>query len=92
MIKITERFYINASSTCYSLIEKTRVKDENSKNYGQVTFKDLGYYTTLEGCLKGILKTITREYISKDTINTIQDLQKEIQKQDEFLHSLKLNI
>lgn len=48
MIKITDRFYINANSNCYVLQEKTTVQDENSKNYGQEVFKDLGYYTTNE--------------------------------------------
>jgi hypothetical protein len=92
MIKVTDRFYINASNTCYTLTEKTTVKDETSKNYGNEIFKDLGYYTTLESCLKGILKVVTREFISKDEMNTIQDLLGEIKKQDEFLHSLKLNV
>lgn len=92
MIKITDRFYINASNTCYTLTERTTVKDKNSKNLGKEIFKDLGYYTTLENCLKGILKTVTREYISKNELKTMQDLQKEIQKQNNFLLSLKLDI
>ena len=51
MIKVTDRFYINANCNCYTLQEKTTVKDENSENYGKEIFKDLGYYTTLENCL-----------------------------------------
>jgi len=43
MIKITDRFYINANTNSYVLQEKTTVKDEQSKNYGQEIFKDLGY-------------------------------------------------
>ena len=53
MVKITDRFYINATTNCYILQEKTKIKDENSKNYGQEVFKDLGYYTTIDSCLKG---------------------------------------
>ena len=67
MIKINDRFYIDADTSCYKLQEKTTVQDETSKNFGQEVFKDLGYYTTLESCLNGILKTLTREYIGKDT-------------------------
>ena len=55
MVKINERFYINADTNCYKLQEKTTVQDENSKNFGQEVFKDLGYYSTLESCLNGIL-------------------------------------
>lgn len=92
MIKVTDRFYINANSNCYTLQEKTKVQDVKSENYGKEIFKDLGYYTTLENCLKGILKTTTREYISRDEENNIYELQKQIKKADEFLRSLKLDI
>lgn len=33
MIKVTDRFYIDANSNCYMLKEKVIVQDENSKNY-----------------------------------------------------------
>lgn len=92
MIRVTDRFYINANSNCYTLQEKTKVQDVKSENYGKEIFKDLGYYTTLENCLKGILKTTTREYISRDEENNIYELQKQIKKADEFLRSLKLDI
>lgn len=92
MVKITDRFYIASDSNCYKLQEKTTIQDENSKNFGQEIFKDLGYYTTLESCLNGILKTLTREYIGKDNINTIKELQEQVKKTDEFIHSLKLDI
>lgn len=92
MIKITDRFYINANSNCYTLQEKTKVQDENSKNFGNEIFKDLGYYTTIESCLKGFLKTVTREYISKEETNTVHELQLEINKLYELIQSLKLNV
>lgn len=92
MIKVTDRFYINANANNYILQEKTKVQDENSKNYGQEIFKDLGYYTTLESCLKGILKTVTREYISRKEESSISELLRQIKKTDEFVHSLKLDI
>ena len=40
MVKITDRFYINATANCYSLQEKTKIKDKNSKNFGQDIYKD----------------------------------------------------
>ena len=92
MIKISERFYINANSNCYTLTEKTKIQDKESKNYGQDVFKDIGYYTTLEGCLNGILKTTTREFISKDEVNNISDLKEQIKSTRKFLQSLDLKI
>ena len=92
MIKITDRFYIDANSNCYVLKEKTIVQDENSKNYGQKDLKDLDNYTSLESCLKGFLKTTTREYIAKQEINSIQDLIKEINRVEEYLKSLNLKV
>ena len=92
MIKVTDRFYINASTNCYSLQEKTIVQDEKSENYGKEIFKDLGYYTTLESCLKGILKTTTREFIGQEQENSLKELMIQIKLQDEFLKKLKLDI
>lgn len=92
MIKVTDRFYINANTNSYALQEKTKVQDENSKNYGQEVFKDLGYYTTIESCLKGILQVITREYVARADINSIQELKEQIKKTEEYLHNLKLDV
>lgn len=92
MIKVTDRFYINASSNCYTLQEKTTVQDEKSQNYGKEIFKDLGYYTTLENCLQGILKTTTREFIEQEQENSIKELLIQVKMQTEFLEKLKLDI
>ena len=92
MIKITDRFYINANSNCYVLQEKTKVQDEKSENYGKEIYKDLGYYTTLESCLQGILTTVTREYVSKDEENTVKELLTQVRLQSDFLKCLKLDI
>ena len=90
MIKITDRFYINATTNYYTLQEKTTVQDENSENYGKEIYKDLGYYTSIENCLQGILKTTTREFISQEQENTMQDLIKEIHKTNELIQKMDL--
>lgn len=92
MIKVTDRFYINANSNCYILQEKTKVQDVKSENYGNETYKDLGYYTTLESCLQGILKTVTREFISKNEESSIKELLAQIKLQNDFIKSLNLNV
>lgn len=92
MIKISDRFYISANTNCYTLQEKTTIKDQNSRNYGQEVFKDLGYFTSIEGCLKGVLKISTREYISKNVENSIEDLILEIKIIEESLEKLKIDV
>lgn len=91
MIKVTDRFYIDANSNCYMLKEKVIVQDENSKNYKQEIYKDLGYYVSLESLLKGIVKTSTKEYIAKNDVS-INELIKEIKRQEEYIESLSLKI
>lgn len=90
MVKITDRFYINATSNCYTLQEKTTVQDENSENYGKEIYKDLGYYTSLENCLQGILKTTTREFIAQEQENSVKELIEQVKLQNDFLKSLNL--
>lgn len=92
MIKVTDRFYINASSNCYVLQEKTTVQDTKSENFGKEIFKDLGYYITIENCLQGILKVITKEFIAQEQENSIKELLMQVKMQSEFLKSLKLDI
>lgn len=91
MLKVTDRFYIDANANCYTLKEKVIIQDEKSKNYGQETYKDLGYYVSLECLLKGIVKTVTREYIAKNDVG-INNLIKEIKRQEEFIESLDLKV
>lgn len=91
MVKITDRFYINATSNCYTLQEKTTVQDENSENYGKEIYKDLGYYTSLKNCLQGILKTTTREFLAQEQENSVKELTEQVKLQNDFLKSLKLN-
>ena len=48
MIKITDKFFINATTNCYILEEKSTIQDKESKNFGKVVFKEIGYYTMSE--------------------------------------------
>ena len=85
MVKINDRFYITADSMSYKVMEKTINKDEGSKNFGKETESIVGYYTTIEHCMQGILKILSREYVSKRTINSISDLKEEIAKQTKMI-------
>lgn len=88
MVKINDRFYISSNSTCFTLQEKTIIQDVESKNYGKEIYKDLGYYVSLETCLEGFLKTITREMVSKDEFITLRELLIEIKNQKQLIKDL----
>lgn len=90
MIKITDRFYINATTHCYILQEKMIVQDPESKNYGKEVFKELGYYTTIDNLLKGFAKVTTREFISQKEKGDIEDLIKEIHRINGYIENLNL--
>jgi len=92
MIKINEQYYINADTNCYILKERKKIQDENSKNYGELVYRDLGYYVSLEQLLNGLMKKELRKFIAKDTENSIKDLVAEIKKLKEFIKSLNIDI
>lgn len=91
MIKIDDKFFIDADSNCYTLKEKSIIQDKKSKNYGEEVFRDRGYYVTLEGVLNGYLKAQTREFVQNNETD-IKELIKEINKQTEFVKKLNLKV
>lgn len=91
MIKIDDKFFIDADSNSYTLKEKDKIQDKKSKNYGEEVFRDRGYYVTLEGVLNGYLKAQTREFVQNNETD-IKELIKEIKKQTEFVEKLNLKV
>ena len=91
MIKIDEKFYIDADDNCYTLKEKTKVEAKKSKNYGEEVWKDCGFYVNLESLLNGFLKVKTREFVSSNE-KDIKDLVKEIKAQTDYIKKLNLKV
>lgn len=91
MIKIDDKFFIDADSNSYTLKEKDKIQNKKSKNYGEEVFRDRGYYVTLEGVLNGYLKAQTREFVQNNEAD-IKELIKEIKKQTEFVKKLNLKV
>ena len=91
MIKIDDKFFIDADSNSYTLKEKDKIQDKKSKNYGEEVFRDRGYYVTLEGVLNGYLKAQTREFVQNNETD-VKELIKEIKKQTEFVKKLNLKV
>lgn len=91
MIKIDDKFFIDADSNSYTLKEKDKIQDKKSKNYGEEVFRDRGYYVTLEGVLNGYLKAQTREFVQNNETD-VKELIKEIKKQTGFVKKLNLKV
>ncbi len=81
MIKIDDTYSITADSHNYILQEKKISQNEEGKNEEYLT--NIGYYTTIDNALKGLLKKEMRKYLSKDTIQTLKDAVKEFKKIEE---------
>lgn len=83
MIKINERYYIDADARNYALKEKAIVKSkEGIESEG---FKELGYYTTLDGLFNGLLKTELREFISQSDNASIGELLSKLKELENFI-------
>lgn len=91
MVKITDKYYMNAEKKCYVLQEKTIVKDEKSSNFGKVEYDTIGYYTTIESLLEGVLKFMTREEIKNNDLS-FKQLIKYINEQKEIIKALNVEI
>lgn len=92
MIKINEIYYIDADTSNYTLKEKSTIQDEKSPNFGKETFKDVGYFSSLEHLLNCLLKKELRQFIGKEEEKTIKDMLEEIKRLREYIKSLKLDI
>lgn len=76
MIQIDDKYFIDADSRNYILQEK--IVQKTGKNAGQEVFKDLGYFNNLEKVFKYMVNSETRQYVSRDRLNTLEQLTKKI--------------
>ena len=83
MVKINEKYYIDADTNNYTLKEKTIVTSKNGEKSDG--YKDLGYYTTLDSLFNGIVKYETRKFISETEDSTIKELLNKINEIETFL-------
>ena len=84
MIKIDEIYYITADANNYILVEK-KIKQEDNTDY----FTNLGYYTSISGALKGLLKIKMRKYVSKETEITLKNAINEFERIEKEIISIK---
>lgn len=83
MLKINEKYYIDSDNLQYILIEKNIVQKEDSKNYGKETFKNIGYYGSLETLKTSLIEKEIKDNLDLlNNIDKIIELKKELEKVD----------
>ena len=92
MVKITDKYYIDADYKCYTLKEKGIVQDEASENFGKERFKDIAYCQTIEQIIDRVLTLNVRSFISKSEQADLKELVAEVRRQTEYIESLKLDV
>ena len=84
MLKINEKYYIDSDNLQYILIEKNIVQKEDSKNYGKETFKNIGYYGSLETLKTSLIEKEIKDNLDLlNNIDKIIELKKELEKVEE---------
>jgi len=83
MIKVSEKLFINADSKNYILQNKVISK-------GEERMEAIGFYTSLEDLLYGIIKHDLRKFISKKEIEDVQALIKELKEIDRKVKELNV--
>lgn len=84
MIKINEKFVIDADENQFVLKELGTVQDEKSKNFGEETQTVLGYFSIIENALTYLEKVLLRraikikDYTLKEAVNELQNIHKNI--------------
>lgn len=63
MIKINDKFGIDADEHNFILKEFSTIQDVNSKNYGADTESILGYYPNLASAVNGLEKILSKRAI-----------------------------
>ena len=88
MIKLDKNYFLNADSNCYILCTKADRKDKE----GNDVYNNEGYYNSIESALQGLIKKELRKYISKKSIQSIEELLNEVKRLEEYIKSLKVDI
>lgn len=86
MVKIDERYFIDANSNCFELVE---IYDDVDKEGNNIKVRNVdGYYGTIEQALNGFVKLKLRTYLSKSDENTVKELKDEIKKLKDFIKNI----
>ena len=86
MIKINEKFVIDADENQFVLKELGTVQDEKSKNFGEETQTVLGYFSIIENALTYLEKVLLRraikikDYTLKEAVDKMRAIHEDVFK------------
>ena len=86
MIKINEKFVIDADEDQFVLKELGTVQDEKSKNFGEETQTVLGYFSIIENALTYLEKVLLRraikikDYTLKEAVDKMRAIHEDVFK------------
>ncbi len=86
MVKVNEDFYIDSDP--YSYILKQKAIRTDGKNKGEEYLEILGYYTSFESAIKGLIKYLVKSKIGKSEIITLKEAVKEIKNTEKEITGL----
>ena len=84
MIKINEKFVIDADENQFVLKELGTVQDEKSKNFGEETQTVLGYFSIIENALTYLEKVLLRraikikDYTLKEAVTEMRAIHEDV--------------
>lgn len=85
MIKINEKYFIDADNNNFVLKEYLGKRLNKKTNEKEDAYEIWGYYNTIESTLNGLVKKELRKFISKQEINSLNDLQQKIDDLHKFI-------
>lgn len=85
MIKINEKYFIDADNNNFVLKEYLGKRLNKKTNEKEDAYEIWGYYNTIESTLNGLVKKELRKFISKQEINNLNDLQQKIDNLHKFI-------
>lgn len=80
MMHIKDDYYLDANDSEFVLKRKTKSTDKN----GKTVYKTEGYFNSVEGALKSLLRTYQRKYIKERSVDLAQAYKKFDTLIDEF--------
>lgn len=84
-VRINARWHLKTDEYCYHLCEVAKVRDKESKNYGQEIYKHTTYHSTIKAVLKHI-----REQETKSNLDDFDKFVENIEAIDDAFDYFKL--
>ena len=90
MIKITEKYYIEVDTSCYTVYERKVV--QSGKNAGNELFQNATFYGSFHMALDNIIQRMTSDELKSESIIELKDAVAKIQKLREEIMAIAYDL